>query len=369
MGNAKRSDLVWPDYKNCIANLPNSVLKKVGAQPAGDTLALADRYLEKDHKNIVILLLDGMGKSILERHLMPDGPFRSHLAGIYQSTFLSTTVAATTSAMSGLQPCEHSWLGWDCYYPSVDKNITVFLNTEQGTDVPAADYNVAWKVTPYEDIVQKIRKIGKQAYMVTPFAEPYPDGIEAICERIKDLCNQPGEKSIYAYWKQPDGLLHRKGCGSPEVHEALIQMQELVAKLAEEVEDTLIFVTADHGHLDTDAVVITDYPKIMDCLVRMPSLEPRVLNLFVKEEKKAIFEQEFNKEFGDKFLLMPMEEAIEKGLFGTGKPHKEFRAMLGNYLAIATGNLSIFFDEEPWVSMHGSVTPDEMLIPLIVFES
>lgn len=32
MGNAKRSDLVWPDYKNCIANLPNSVLKKVGAQ-------------------------------------------------------------------------------------------------------------------------------------------------------------------------------------------------------------------------------------------------------------------------------------------------------------------------------------------------
>lgn len=34
------------------------------------------------------------------------------------------------------------------------------------------------------------------------------------------------------------------------------------------------------------------------------------------------------KYFGDKFLLMPMEEAIEKKLFGTGSPHKNFRSML-----------------------------------------
>ena len=74
--------LVWPDYKNCIANLPNSILRKFGVTPAGDTLPLLDRYLEKDYRNIVVILLDGMGKSILERHLEKDGAFRSHLAGI-----------------------------------------------------------------------------------------------------------------------------------------------------------------------------------------------------------------------------------------------------------------------------------------------
>lgn len=37
--------------------------------------------------------------------------------------------------MSGLQPSEHGWLGWDCFYPQVDKNVTVFLNTVQGTEV------------------------------------------------------------------------------------------------------------------------------------------------------------------------------------------------------------------------------------------
>ena len=113
----EQKKLVWPDYENCIANLPNSILKKWGISTVGKTLYLADWYLEKEYKNIVVLLLDGMGSVLLEKLLNENGPFRSHLAGTYKSVFLSTTVAATTSAMSGLQPCEHSWLGWDCYYP------------------------------------------------------------------------------------------------------------------------------------------------------------------------------------------------------------------------------------------------------------
>ena len=83
---------------------------------------------EKESKNVIVLLLDGMGKLILEESLDEKGSFRSHLAGSYNSVFLSTTVAATTSILSGQQPCEHSWLGWDCYYPQIDKNVTVFLN-------------------------------------------------------------------------------------------------------------------------------------------------------------------------------------------------------------------------------------------------
>ena len=115
-----------------------------------------------------------------------------------------------------------------------------------------------------------------------------------------------------------------------------------------------------------DYVIWQDYPALCDCLVRLPSLEPRVLNFFVKEGKHDFFVKEFNREFGDKFLLMPMEEAITKKLFGTGIPHATFRAMLGDYLAIAISDLSIYYNEERWVSMHGSVTEDEMLIPLIV---
>ena len=112
-----------------------------------------------------------------------------------------------------------------------------------------------------------------------------------------------------------------------------------------------------------------DYPALCDCLVRLPSLEPRVLNFFVKEGKHEFFVKEFNKEFGDKFLLMPMEEAIERKLFGSGTPHEQFRSMLGDYLAIAISDLTIYYNDERLVSMHGSVTEEEMLIPLIVIEN
>jgi len=364
----EQKKLVWPDYENCIANLLNSILNKWHIPTAGKTLPLADKYLKKDYKNVVVLILDGMGKSVLEGALDESGPFRSHLGGIYKSVFLSTTVAATTSAMSGLQPCEHSWLGWDCYYPQVDKNVTVFLNTVQGTEEPAADYNVAWTVTPYENVVTTINKAGGRAYGCAPFLPPYPSSIEEICAGVKTLCEKPGQKYIYAYWDQPDGCLHSSGCASDEVKEVLKNIEACVSGLADELKNTLIIVTADHGHIDTEYAVLQDYPQVCDCLIRMPSLEPRVLNFFVKEDKKETFEKEFKREFGDKFLLMPMEQVLEKKLFGTGKQHENFRAMLGDYLAIATDNLTIYFNDERWVTMHGSLTEDEMLIPLIVFE-
>jgi hypothetical protein len=79
--NAKLRDL--PDYEHCLVNLANSILKKFGAKTTAATLPLADQYLDKDYKNVVVLLLDAMGISILEKHLAEDGFFRSHLAGAY----------------------------------------------------------------------------------------------------------------------------------------------------------------------------------------------------------------------------------------------------------------------------------------------
>ncbi|MBO4390015.1 MAG: alkaline phosphatase family protein [Lachnospiraceae bacterium] len=359
--------LIWPDYNNCIANLPNSILKKFGVEPLHSTLPLLDHHLEKEYKNIVVLLLDGMGIKIMERHLKEDGPFRTHLAGEYLSTFLSTTTAATTSVLSGLHPCEHGWLGWDCYYPSVDKNITVFLNTEQITEQPAADYNVAWTVTPYVNIINRLKEAGETAHLIAPFNDPSIKCIEDVCDQVRLRCEEPGKKYLYAYWDEPDGVLHRYGGGTEKVLDEMAHLEETVARLAEDLEDTLLIVTADHGHIDTESVMLFDYPELTDCLVRWPSLEPRAINFFVKEEKKEFFEREFDRLFGDKFILMPMEQVIRLDLMGTGTPHKEFRGMLGNYLAIAITDFTIYFTEERWLSMHGSLTEDEMRIPLIIF--
>lgn len=366
-----KSNLVFPDYERCLANIPNSIMKKFGVEPVGKTHPLIDEYLKKDYKNVVLFLLDGMGKKIIENHLAEDGAFRSHLAGECTTVFLSTTVAATTSAASGLQPCEHSWLGWDCYYPQIDKNVTVFLNIVQGSDdVPAADYPVASTFTPYVSVVDRMKEAGKNAYASTPYITPNPKTFEAVCQRVKELCESDGQKYIYAYWENPDALLHDYGCNSAEVRDNLLYMEKYIADMVEDMEDTLLIITADHGHKDVNTVYLHEYPELCECLIRPASLETRVLNLFVKEEKKEFFEEEFNRIFGEKYLLMTMEEVLERNLMGDGKWHENFRGMLGNYLAIATDDLQIvpLPIETDMVSMHGSLTEDEMIIPLIIFE-
>lgn len=359
---------LWPQYGNCIANLPNSILRAFGVEPAGDTLPLLDPYLENEYKNVVVLLLDGMGVNILEANTDPDGFFRSHLAGTYYSTFPPTTVAALTSLYSGLMPCEHAWLGWDCYYPQIDKNVTVFRNLEQDTENPAAPYPVAETYTGYESVFERFAAAGKQAFQASPYADPYPSTLEQVLERVKSLCGKPGRKYVCAYWVEPDTVMHRTGCFSRSSRRELKKIEKQVKTLCADLTDTLFLVTADHGHLNAKGIPLTAYPELTDCLVRPQSIEARAVNFFVKSDRRAFFAEAFKNRFGDSFLLLSKEEVLERKLFGTGKEHPCFRGMLGDYLAVATGTDALFPTEESagrFIGMHAGLTPEEMRIPLI----
>ena len=363
----------YPEDMNSTVSLANSVLKYFGAPVHHETLALLDRELaEREYENVVLLLLDGMGKCIIDGNLEPDGFFASHLAGTYSAVFPPTTVAATTSICSGLYPVEHCWLGWDCYYPKIDKTVTVFLNREAGTTKPAADYPVAKTLCPYQSLVEQIRENSGQAYSLIPFEEPYPGTFEEISDGIERLTKRPGKKYIYAYWPEPDGCMHEKGCYSPEAKETLRQLEKQVQELTEKLSNTLVIVTADHGHMDSRGVAIEDYPKITECLKRGLSLEPRAVNFFVKEEKKQQFEEEFRKNFGDTFLLLTKEEVREEQLFGPGKEGAAFDGMLGDYLAAAVSDLSIYSHKKEadfFIGVHAGLLEDEMMIPLLLIGS
>ena len=386
-----------PDYDHCLVNLANSILKKFDAKTSAKTLPLADAYLDKDYTNIVVLLLDAMGISILEKHLEKNGFFRSHLAGEYDSVYPPTTVAATTSILSGLYPNEHGWIGWDVYYPKLDKNVTVFRNLEQACEKEgavatetfpdgkpkwaedslqeeksAADFNAGFTYTPYRNIVDLINDAGGQAYADMPFMPPYPQTMEAILERIETLCKEPGKKFIYAYWNEPDSTMHRTGTTSDATHEMVTKLEKMVEEMAAKLENTLLLVTADHSHVDCDNYCILDYPEIMECLVRMPSFEPRTLNLFVKEERREAFPEIFKKYFGDAFLLLTREEVLKEKVFGTGKDHKDLAAMLGDYVVFSVSEKALFnthIEAQEMPGGHAGLTREEIEIPLIVIES
>ena len=59
------SYMVKPNYDNSIMSITNSLLKYYGVKPHHATLPLADELLAKDYKNVVLLLMDGMGVNVL----------------------------------------------------------------------------------------------------------------------------------------------------------------------------------------------------------------------------------------------------------------------------------------------------------------
>lgn len=362
----------YPDYENCIVNLAAAVLQEFGVD-TGKTkgLPVCKELFKKNYKNIVVLLLDGMGISVMEKNLKKSGFFRRNLVHTYSSVFPPTTVASTTSVDCGKYPAEHAWLGWDCYYPEVDENVTVFLNVKQGTEEPAAEYFVAGTFCGYENMVSQIQAAGGQAYYSTPFAYPNPGDFDAVLERIGDLCKKDGKKYIYAYCSEPDGTMHRKGCFGKDAVDVIRDLEKKVEALSETLEDTLLIITADHGHIDGRNACILDYPKLMECLKRLPSIEPRALNLFIKDGFHEQFVTEFQKEFGEKFLLLTKEEVKQQKLFGPGTEHPQFDGMLGDCLAVATSDLSIFNtqdEKEKFIGVHAGLTKEEVEIPLIVVE-
>ena len=165
--------------------------------------------------------------------------------------------------------------------------------------------------------------------------------------------------------------MHKTGTTSSETHEMITKLEKMVEESVSKLSDTLFLITADHSHVDCDNYCILDYPEIMDCLVRMPSLEPRTLNLFVKEECKEVFPEIFKKHFGDDFSLLTREEVLAEKVFGTGKDHKELEAMLGDFVAFSVTEKALFnthIEAQEMPGGHAGLTREEIEIPLIVIE-
>ena len=119
---------MFADYSNSLVNLSCSVLKRFGAEYGHKTLPCADEWMGKGFRNVVVVLLDGMGCEAIDFHLKEDGFFRSHYRCGISSVFPPTTTAATTTMESGLTPAEHGWLGWSLYFGEIHKVVNAFTN-------------------------------------------------------------------------------------------------------------------------------------------------------------------------------------------------------------------------------------------------
>ena len=104
-------NIQYPNYNRSILSISSSILNKFNVDVEYPTLTELDEYLKKDYQNIVFLILDCLGMSILENNLEEHSFLRKNLKTNITTVFPSTTVAATTAFHSGKSPLENGWTG------------------------------------------------------------------------------------------------------------------------------------------------------------------------------------------------------------------------------------------------------------------
>lgn len=101
----KKDNIVLPDYENSILNLINSILHYYHVETKYKGIDVLDKRLERKYKNIVLIILDGMGENILNT-FSPNGFLKKHQVRKITSIYPSTTTAAMTTYYSGKPPIE-----------------------------------------------------------------------------------------------------------------------------------------------------------------------------------------------------------------------------------------------------------------------
>lgn len=360
------------DYGRSILAIPASILKHHGCAHRHASLPLLDDALAAGYKNAVVMLFDGLGLSLLERHLPADAFLRRHVRGRLTSVFPSTTTAATVTMESGLSPIEHGWLGWHLFFEEIGFDVSIFPNTISGTDgKPAAEYNVAQRYLPYTNVCEALnaQAAGRVfAERVSPFSRYRSQSVESICETVRSLCGKGGNRYIYTYWHEPDASVHNLGTEDPQITAIIRHINDTVEAMHAGLADTLLVVTADHGLVDVEWRYLRDCPDMTALLARAPSVEARAIAFAVQAGRHAAFERIFQQHFGADYTLLPTEQALAAGLFGPGKAHPRARGFLGDYVAIATGRVSIelYPSVNPMRAAHAGMTQEELTVPLIM---
>lgn len=362
----------FPDFQTSITALGCSVLKHYGCAAPNPSLPEADALLSDTPGNVVLFLFDGLGEMILSRHLPEDSFLRRHQMMCISSVFPPTTAAAATALETARFPSQSGWLGWSIFWPPLGKNVALYPNTgDDGT--PAASVHIGNTFLAAEPITGRIRqKQGISSLSVHGTGDLCAKELPDVLNHIRTLCREPGPHFVYGYVNEPDHLLHKTGCFSQAVHDYLLEADRQMERLAADCSDTLFFLTADHGFTDIRGICLEDYPDLAAALVRPPSIEPRAMNLFVKPEYRADFPALWQEAAGDAYQLYTHAQVLKAGLFGPGPAHLLLEEMLGDYLAVARTELTMFPTRtylQSMVATHGGMTPQELTVPLIAFRT
>ncbi|MBF4766107.1 alkaline phosphatase family protein [Nocardioides islandensis] len=327
----------------------------------------------------VVLLIDGLGARLLERY--PDeAPYLSSLMATQQpgTAGVPTTTATSLSSFgTGLPPGAHGLVGFTSRIPGTDRLLNA-LFWDKSVDPkqwqPHATAFTGLRLNGASVTVVNKREFRDSGLTVAAHRGADFVGADRVGERIAAAVAASRERPslTYLYDGDLDWTGHRYGVDS----EPWLQQLVMVDAQAEQLREALppevrLMVVADHGMVDSPSshrVDVDREPDLRDGLVLMGG-EARFRHLYCRTGADATVAATWTELLGDRAEVLTRDEAMMRGWFGAVEPAVLPR--IGDVLVACRGDHAVvstvdFAYESTLVGLHGSLTEDEMLIPMLV---
>jgi len=328
-------------------------------------------------EQVVLLVIDGLGWQQLQdrRSLAPT--LAAGDGGAITSVAPSTTACALTSLVSGRPPSEHGVVGYRVAYDNEILNVLQWTlgGVDARMSVPALDFQPC---PLFVGSPGPVPVVTRYDYASTGFSAAHLGGADlhgwhtpaGLITAVRSL-TAGGAPFVYAYYEGIDKVAHARGLGE-HYDDELRYVDRLVGDVLGVLPPgAVLVVTADHGQVDVGAAVEVLGSDVMDG-VSLISGEGRFRWLHAYPGATAAVADAARGVYGDVAWVWTKDELIEEGLLG-GVPSAAVSSRLGD-VVLAPFTPTAFLDpadtgELRLSARHGSLTSDEMLIPLLSWPS
>ena len=367
ISSAASDGLVLPDYNGaCISGIVPALLDPSSEWPAWIP------ELAADAEQVVLLVLDGIGWNQLvdRRHLAPT--LASMIGGPITSVAPSTTATALTSISTGVAPGLHGVMG---YRMTVGREVLNVLRwSANGRDarksIPPESIQT---FDPFEG--QRPPVITRAEFRDSGFTRAHLEKTRLVGWRVSStlvaeisFALQRNEPFVYAYYDGVDKIAHEFGLDRHYDAE-LAFVDRLVSDVLEALpQGAVLVVSSDHGQVDVGDDVVAPDAAVMSH-VDLQSGEGRFRWLHARPgHARALFDAALA-HHDDRSWVVTVDQVIDERWFGSTVTDAA-RSRLGDVALVAREALAFSDPADsgafPLRARHGSLTADEMFVPLLV---
>jgi hypothetical protein len=319
---------------------------------------------------VVLLLLDGLGWQAVEAHrsLLPE------LAGLEGGPITtvapSTTASALTSLATGLAPSQHGLVG---FRMRVGDDILNILRWQTTGNHRAPDPFDIQRHTAF--LGRPVPVVTRSEFRHSGFTDAQLRGarfvgwnaVSTLVEHCRRLVGD-GERFVYGYYPSVDTVAHEFGLHDSFYIAELRAADRLVGELRDALpESTTLLITSDHGQVHVDGAGWVDLADLAP-MIAMYAGEARFRYLYAKPGAAAELAAAAREVVGHQAWVLTREELFAEGWIGPA-PEGPIGSRVGDVVLAAREPVA-FVDptlpqETKLLGMHGSLTPDEMYVPLL----